>query len=165
METLDIFSFNVRGLRQSKKRHATFRFLKSRHKGVVFLQETHSVLADESEWKKDWGGEIFFSHGSSNSRGVAILFPKSYNVCRNNVQTDNNGRIIILDAIVNYVPIILANVYAPTKDKPKEQIDFLSTLKIFLSDCGNNIILGGDFNVCLQPEIDKCGGRKEPQSA
>ena len=47
----------------------------------VFLQETHSLVSDENQWQTEWGSDIIFSHGSNNSRGVAILFPGEHD-CR-----------------------------------------------------------------------------------
>ena len=84
METLDIYSFNARGLRQSTKRVAVFRNLKLKYKGFIFLQYTHSSPNDESQWQKEWGSKIYFSDGSTNSKSVAILLPKSWDGTINN---------------------------------------------------------------------------------
>ena len=46
----------------------------------------------------------------------------------------------------------------PTKDKPTESI-FLEYLKNQLDNyCSQNIILRGDFNICLDVNIDTIGG-------
>ena len=84
METLDIYSFNARGLHQTKTRVAVFRHLQLKHKGVIFLQETHSRPIDESRWQMEWGCKIYFSHGSTNSKDVAILLTKSWDGTINN---------------------------------------------------------------------------------
>ena len=42
----------------------------------IILQEIHCTTKHQEIWKRDWGGEIYFSDGSTNSRGVAILLPK-----------------------------------------------------------------------------------------
>ena len=81
MADFNIFSLNTRGLRDVKKRREIFRWLKRYYKadqGFVMLQETHSIEKDEEIWKKEWGAEIVFSHGSNDSKGVAILFPKNF---------------------------------------------------------------------------------------
>ena len=39
----------------------------------IFLQETYSESNDENVWRKEWGGELFFSHGTKHSKGVCIL--------------------------------------------------------------------------------------------
>ena len=36
------------------------------------MQEIHSSLADEKKWADELKGRIFFSHGKTNSCGVAI---------------------------------------------------------------------------------------------
>lgn len=54
------------------KRKAIFLFCKGLKAHCICLQETHSCEEDTSFWKKQWGDEIFFSHGSNRSGGVAI---------------------------------------------------------------------------------------------
>ena len=79
MTEVKLLSLNVRGLQDSKKRRELFLWLKLNHKGsksFILLQETHSKIEDELLWEKEWGSQILFSHGTSQSRGVVILFPK-----------------------------------------------------------------------------------------
>ena len=79
MTLFNIISLNVRGLRQKQKRLSVFDWLKKFHYGdssFIFMQETHSTSDVELLWKKEWGGEIYFNHGSSNSSGVLIVPPK-----------------------------------------------------------------------------------------
>lgn len=40
---------------------------------IVLLQETHSSRESHENWRNEWVGEIYFSHGKQNARGVAIL--------------------------------------------------------------------------------------------
>lgn len=50
----------------------------------------------------------------------------------------------------------ISNVYAPTQDRPKEQMDILGKLEGFLSEMDTtNLILAGDFNCLLEPALDK----------
>ena len=42
--------------------------------GFLFLQETHSSLADEKKWAAELKWPIFFSDGETNSCGVAIEY-------------------------------------------------------------------------------------------
>ena len=62
-------SFNCRGLRDTKKRLDIFHWLKATHYGITFLQETHSIEEDKTAWVKEWDGSIYFSNGTSQSRG------------------------------------------------------------------------------------------------
>ena len=158
-------SFNARGLGDGRKRRCNFKWLKKLHPGVCLLQETHSTEAIESTWNKEWGSQIFFSHGSTKSKGVAVLFPAGMGYKVNNVLRDDNGRYIILDIDFEHSNVILLNVYAPTKDKIHEQLNFLQQLQTLLINYQDrNIVLAGDFNTYLNHLKDKKGGRAETLS-
>ena len=72
----NFISNNVKSICSSEKRLKIFEYLKNNihHNGFVFLQETHSLMQDEKKWKDDLEDPLFFSHGSTNSCGVAIGF-------------------------------------------------------------------------------------------
>lgn len=58
--------------------------------------------------------------------------------------------------------LIILNVYAPTKDKADEQIQFLDSISNLLGDYADKrLVLAGDFNLSLNPNIDKKGGTLE----
>ena len=62
-------------------------------------------------------------------------------------------------------PIILANVYVPTKDQQNLQLEFLKFIIERLNEFkDDNLILGGDCNIILDPVLDKKGGRVENKS-
>lgn len=82
------------------------------------MQETHSRMENEIKWKSEWGGDIYFSHGLSNSRGVMILFKTKVDYTLNSLYKDNNGRWIVMDITINNLHIILSNVYVPNEDDP-----------------------------------------------
>ncbi|MCP3901396.1 MAG: endonuclease/exonuclease/phosphatase family protein [Desulfobacteraceae bacterium] len=158
-EQLLLNSLNCRGLADGRKRRAVFQWLKTYYPGIVFLQETHSSVTNAKLWEQEWGGKIYFSHGSNCARGVAILFPKTMDVKIENVVTDRNGRFVIIDVVVDEWQTVLCNMYAPTKDKSSEQSSFFKEVFEHLSEFEDkNLILGGDFNVCLNPDFDKSGG-------
>ena len=93
-----INSFNCRGLRSKIKRSLIFKWLTSIHSGIIMLQETHTILTDHDPWKKEWDGDIYFSDGESNSKGVATLIPKEYaaNFELLETKSDNSGRFLLL---------------------------------------------------------------------
>ena len=96
------------------------------------MQETHSSTNDEQIWKKDWDGDILYSHGSANSRGVAILLPTDIYINFEiiSIPRDLYWRILMSECKIESQSFILVNVYAPTKDKPQEHIwTFLLTKK------------------------------------
>lgn len=43
-------------------------------KGVSFLQKTHSTSEIENAWSNRVRGELIMSHGTSKSRGTAVLY-------------------------------------------------------------------------------------------
>ena len=148
-------SFNARGLSEGSKRRTIFQCLK----------QTHTTLEVESKWRKEWGGNIYFSHGTHTSRGVAILFPKGLDIEVTSCSADNDGRFLLLKMFIEEQEFILINVYAPTKDEPVEQVSFINYISNeLLPHLDGNLMIGGDFNCCLDPAIDKQGGVKEKQS-
>lgn len=156
---LNVISLNVQGLRNRAKRLKIFQYCKRFRANYVLLQETHSLMQDELGWKRDWGNDIFFSHGTSHSAGVAILIGKSNEKVNNsNVMCDNQGRYIILEVELNKEVITLMNLYGPNDDKGQkmyyEQIHRLLLTKV----SGTQLLLGGDFNIFLDHTLDKKGG-------
>ena len=73
--SLELVSFNARGLGNEKKRKKVFNILKKQTSmnSVIFLQECHSTKEDERLWEYQWKNKIFYSHGKSNARGVCTL--------------------------------------------------------------------------------------------
>ena len=84
---------------------------------VIFLQETHSKEDSEKQWANEWGGKAFFSHGSPNSCGVAILIRNNFNCVIQKSIVDPQGRFIILKAGIQDRVYILVNILPPNKDK------------------------------------------------
>ena len=62
----------LKGLKLTKKRIKLFEYFRSKlsSSGILFAQETHSAKEIEQKWKVELNGQIFFSHGKSNSCGV-----------------------------------------------------------------------------------------------
>ena len=101
---------------------------KTSPKGIIFLQEIHSVNKIEGLWTKQFGcgkGSIIFLHGKSDARGVLIAFRGlKYKIIEK--QIDNNGRYVVLNALIDNNPIILANYYAPCEEP--DQLKMLDEL-------------------------------------
>ena len=78
-------TFNCRGLQDNFKRKKIFSYFHKRNDDIIFLQETHSSLANEKWWATQWGGHMWLSSHASNSRGVGILVKSSVSVSTNKV--------------------------------------------------------------------------------
>ena len=49
----------------------------------------------------------------------------------------------------------IVNIYAPTKDKVWEQLEFLNLLDLNLELAEAQFVIRGDFNTYLDPMLDK----------
>ena len=155
----NIITLNVRGIRNRVKRRSIFSYLKDQNCHFYLWQETFSEPKDERVWKNEWGGDVFFSHGSNHSKGVCILVNPSIVVNVENSYKDIDGRIIAIDVICNGVNLSICNVYAPTSCQ--SQGKFLQILNEFMTSNLNitQLIIGGDWNATLEC-IDKKGGTR-----
>ena len=115
----------------------------------------------ENVWKSQWRGELFFSHGSEHSRGVLTLVKEGLDCQLKVCKQDELGRYVILKGLVQGQPFIFANIYAP--NKVNEQCVFYNEIRNELAeveaDADHRIIIGGDFNVILDPDLDGSGGK------
>lgn len=129
MEGMKLVSFNVNGLQVQTMWNAIFAQLRTLRVGVCLIQEMHSTDLTAHIWQTECGGNAFFCHDSSNSCGVAILFSRDFNPKVIQQFEDPHGRILLLDIKLDDEIITLGSIYAPTQDRPNEQIAFLNDLQ------------------------------------
>ena len=115
-ESIKFLSLNVRGLSNFHKRRAIFSWCRKQKSDLIFLQETHSTIERQDQWRKEWGAPVLFSHGSTNARGVAILINNSLNITIQQSEISSDGRFIVLKADINNETYTIANIYGPNKD-------------------------------------------------
>ena len=158
MANIKLQTRNVDSLQDNNKRKKLFQLLKNSDENLFFLQETHTTPKCEAIWKKEWEGDIVFAHGSSKSRGVAILIKTSLQVKINKAIKDCEGRYVILDTTILNKNIAIINIYGPNEDSPNFFIKIIEQIE--------NIdpithILGGDWNITLNPSLDRFGNSKD----
>lgn len=73
-DTLKYGSYHVNGLQTKMKRKKVFTLLKEHNLDIVMIQESHCTKDIEHLWKAEWGGGVFATHGTSESKGVMKLF-------------------------------------------------------------------------------------------
>ena len=148
---------NVRGIRDQVKRRSIFTYLKDQKANVYFLQETYSELNDEKIWQNEWGGKMYFSHGSRHSKGTCILIDPSTNCNVDYSFSNTTGRIVLITVNIKGSKISCCNIYAP--NNPTEQLEFIQELNNIIIDKSEltNLIVGGDWN-CTLTKKDKRGG-------
>ena len=117
-------------------------------------------MKDEIKCKDEFKGELFFSHGKTNSCGVAIDYTEKRSFKLLKKKNDENGRFLILEAMIDDCVFILINLYNPNTGK--EQVSTWEKLNLMLQtfdDLENKIIiLGGDFNLFLDSVLEAEGG-------
>ena len=150
----------MRGINNFQKRRAIFTWCRKRKADIIFMQETHLKDELEKQWKNEWGGTMFCSHGSPNSCGVAVLIRNGFNCSIQESIIDPMGRFIILKVEIEDQVYLLVNIYTPNKDKNIAKFFncLHKTLQMEDLDCEENIIIGGDFNCPFNPKLDKKGG-------
>ena len=102
----------------------------------------------EHIWKTQWKGKLYFSHGSNHSCGVMVLVRSDLDFNLISINSDDEGHLIVMEADIQGSPY---------------QCRFFDKLNNNIEDCVANkvlkIILGGDFNVTLDSDLDCSGGR------
>ena len=150
--SIKLISLNVRGLGDALKRRAIFNYYRDRA-NVICLQETHSQQDNEKIWQAEWGGDILFSHGATNARGVAILLPKGWNKLVKNVKIDHTGRAVMCTIAIDDNEITICTIYAPNK----EDTNFFLEIMRWLEEGTEHIILIGDYNIVMDVNKDRVG--------
>ena len=152
----ELLSLNVRGIRSSAKRKALFLWLNKQNADVIFLQETYSTKEIEAICKTPFKGKMIYSHGTNHSCEVMILIKDDL---KSSV-LDTEGRYILMDATVQGSDFLFVNIYAP--NKVQDQCEFFNALNTliekFHDSAEQKIVLGGDFNITLDPDWDCSGG-------
>ena len=154
---LVLCSHNIRRMRDANKKERVLTYYQNKPNSILFLQETYTVEGDLVKWENIWKGSVILSHGTANSRGVAILFHKYIKVKIDHQTVDEHGRYIFLEGQINDNDLALLNYYAPTSDKIQEQTDMIEKIQPYTSNNHHKLILAGNLNCWLQPNLEKHG--------
>ena len=149
---LKFLSNNVNGLKSSKKRIKMFEYFRDKvsNNGIIFLQETHSTEDAHNKWRDDFQGQIFFSHGTTNSCGVMIGFLGNKKINYNKIRMDNNDRIIFLEAEIDDEIFLLINLYNPNteREQVKTLYELEQMLDIFSFNSYKNVFFFAENFIC-----------------
>ena len=152
MTSLRILSYNAQGLQGSEKRIDVFEYIKNKQYDIYCLQDTHFVNENESDIINQWGNSKgIISNFKSNSRGVAILFNNDIDLKIHQKIIDDGGNFIIVDMTIYNQRLTLVNLYGPNSDNP----NFFKQISSHIDNIHNtDIIICGDYNCVLNPELD-----------
>ncbi|XP_048058480.1 uncharacterized protein LOC125275519 [Megalobrama amblycephala] len=146
-QTIHFVTWNVNGLKRKKDE----KFQKLQNADVVFFQETHIGVGDENiieGLKNEW--HVFYTTFTSQ-KGTAILVRKRLDFECISDEKDNCGAYVVLRCKLEGQLYTLVSVYNHEKDtKTLEQLSrYLQSMTTGL------LVIGGDFNMVLNPFIDK----------
>ena len=82
-------SVNGQGLRSADRRNAAFSFFNRSRFDIILLQETHWTVEMETQIKREWQGDVFFTHGTNSARGVAVLINSRLECSVKGTRSDN----------------------------------------------------------------------------
>lgn len=127
--------------------------------GIVFLQETHLRTFDHFRLRGGWIGQSYHSNFCSKSQGVAILINKDIPSV---VETDSLGRYVIVTRRLYNTLVVLVNVYAPHWDDSSFFLNFFSKIPNVNT---HQLLLWGDMNCVLSPNLDRSSLRPVPKTS
>lgn len=106
----------------------------------------------ENRIKNEWGYNIYFASYTTNSRGVAILVNNNVEYKLLNIFKDAGGNYVFIHVSMFEKEFLIGSVYGPNDDNP----DFYENLEavILQSNQFDNIILGGDWNLVMDFDLD-----------
>ena len=111
------------------------------------MQETFSKPEDEKFWTIEWGGKVFFSHGTEHSKGVTMLINPASKFQVSIVEIDHHGRYLITKLRVERTIVYVINVYAPNDYRKQEQFIRILGEKLVSETDTTKLIISGDWNV------------------
>ena len=151
--SFSIVSLNCRGLGNHDKRCDVLEYVKSKKFQICCLQDTHFIVDDEANIKRFWGDNCFFSHKTSNARGVAILFGEGIQFNLNQIERSVEGNFVALDIEMYDYKITLISLYGPNHDN----VNFYADIERIALEFNNPLtILCGDWNLVQDFDKDTC---------
>lgn len=147
----------AKGLNIPVKRSQIFASMYSMKADIIFMQEIH--FKSKSTPKLENPHVYHSTSPTSKTKGTYILLLRNLPLQISDTLADEQGHYIFIKGMLSDKPITLANIYTPFTS----QVPFCRLLSSFPSGI---LILGGDFNVPLDPLIDTSTGTSHlPYSA
>lgn len=148
MSVFNILSWNVCGLKSKIKRVVFFRYLKSHCHPVILLKETHLIGSKLLALRKPWIQKAYHASYSTFARGVSTLISKSFLVWL--------SKYVIVVFTLWSQHYIIASVYIPPISLLLSLQGVLYTiLERFTPYCPAKLLLMGDFNAILAPDLGR----------
>lgn len=154
-------SWNTNGINQPTKRRKVLNFIRKHKVDIAFLQESHLTDAEHCKLGKQWQGQIYYSSFTSQARGVVILLRKGIPFQLEHLERDKGGRYVLVRGFLANKSVTMLNVYGPNQD----DADFFVNLFFKINCSPTELIIGGDFNLVLDPNMDRSSSSSKPLSS
>lgn len=152
-----VISHNVKGLNIPEKRTTILRELKKGRLHFTFLKETNFKTNQITKLTNSFFTEAYHAtNDSAKTKGVSILVSKDTPFMLTDHLTDLEGRYIFLKGTYAGTPLTLENVYFPNSAQITFCQRMIRALQGFMT---GYLILGGDFNIPLNPLVDTSSGK------
>ena len=112
-------------------------------------------------WKYQWHGNMIFSPGPSNQKGVLVAFRSGLEYKMLSPEVVNDEVIfIILPIEIQGSPYVLINYYAPNIElnQVKKLQQIKRNLQNMTIDNNTQLVLTGDWNLIFDRYLDALGG-------
>jgi len=153
MTSLDIFSINVQGMKNSVKQKEILHFCQVFRPSVLLLQETNINLSvDRPFFIQNYS--LFSSNAIGNFSGLAIYIDNSFQVIFHKELIQ--ARLQVLKFKFGENSAYILNCHMPHNNR--EALSLVGTLNSFIrQNVGENdfLLLGGDFNYVDNPYLDR----------
>ena len=152
MSTLNIISYNVNSIRSNDKANPFSLEVQRLNPDIMTIIDTR--LNKEAETYlinllPDY--RVISNFTGHQSRGVSIIFKKSFNFEILDVDKDNSGNILLAKLRFNMFDFVIGAIYGPNYDNPMFYEELFD--KAFGLGC-DSIFLLGDFNMTLNFNMD-----------
>ena len=151
---IKVVSANVNGFNNLKKRETIMTHLTSEFPDLIFLSDTRLDASSELLFRNEVDYHCYFNSLNSFSRGVCILVKKSFPLNIIGVEKSNDGNLICVKCDYDKKEIALISIYGPNSDSPSF---FTNTFDIICNSNMAHTIIGGDYNVTLNHQLDNEG--------
>jgi len=162
-----ICSYNLQGCANFKKKKRFMNLVNKlpfSNNCIINLQETHWCNSTDIgyHWRK---GHVL-SKGSTNARGVAILYNKAYFDEVIETFGDNEGRMCSVVTAKDNEIYCFVNLYAPNDHYQAQSFfervdDYVSQTVMKFPDV--NMIISGDYNLVFDCKVDSIGRSQTKQ--
>ena len=161
VEEISTMIFNVRGMRNKRKRLSLFKTLRQEKVDIIALQETYLTGIDCISVEREWGGKVVLAPGSNKSKGLIFLFSRKMADCFKIETVYFDSRILLIYLVGHDEDrILLGNIYAPciSKDKAAFMTHFNKKVNEYTHNFTSHVICMGDFNLVLRNHLDIISG-------